>query len=66
MAKAKAKAKAKPAGVVYVVDAWDDDAQESYVRVFDSKEKAREDLARWQARRAGHDTYAGVLARRVL
>jgi hypothetical protein len=52
--------------VVYVVDAWDDDEQESYVRVFSSAEKARRDLERWQAARAGHDTYAGVVKRRVL
>jgi hypothetical protein len=57
--------KAEPA-VVYVVDAWDDDAQESYVRVFATEEKARRDLERWEAKREGHDTYAGVLKRRVL
>ena len=34
--------------VVYVVDAWDDDAQESYVRVFSTVEKAKRDLARWE------------------
>jgi len=52
--------------VVYVVDAWDDDAQESYVRVFTTSEKARLDLARWEARRKGHSLYAGVLKRQVL
>jgi hypothetical protein len=54
------------AAVVWVVDAWDDDAQESYVKVFDSAEKAQRDLERWRARRADHDTYAGVLKRKVL
>jgi hypothetical protein len=54
------------AKVVYVVDAWDDDAQESYVRVFSTAEKARRDLERWQAAREDHDTYAGVVKRRVL
>jgi hypothetical protein len=52
--------------VVYVVDAWDDDAQESYVRVFATAEKAERDLARWRAKRKGHDLYAGVLKRKVL
>jgi hypothetical protein len=52
--------------VVYVVDAWDDDAQESYVRVFTTAEKANRDLARWKAAREGHDVYAGVLKRKVL
>jgi hypothetical protein len=52
--------------VVYVVDAWDDDAQESYVRVFSTAEKAKRDLARWEAKRRGHDLYAGVLRRTVL
>jgi len=51
---------------VYVVDAWDDDAQESYVRVFATAEKAQRDLARWEARRDGHDLYSGVLRRKVL
>jgi hypothetical protein len=51
--------------VVYVVDAWDDDAQESYVRVFSTAEKARRDLERWKARRKGHDLYAGVVKRKV-
>jgi hypothetical protein len=51
---------------VYVVDAWDDDAQESYVRVFTTADKANRDLERWKAKRAGHDLYAGVLKRRVL
>jgi len=52
--------------LVYVVDAWDDDAQESYLRVFATAERARADLARWRARRPGHELYAGVVARRVL
>ncbi|HEY3356909.1 MAG TPA: hypothetical protein VGQ83_26910 [Polyangia bacterium] len=52
--------------VVYVVDAWDDDAQESYVRVFTTAEKAKQDLARWQARREGHNLFAGVLKRTIL
>ena len=51
--------------VVYVVDAWDDDAQESYVRVFATAQKARRDLERWKARRKGHDLYAGVVKRKV-
>lgn len=51
--------------IVYVVDAWDEDAQESYVRVFTSGEKARRDLLRWTARREGHSVFAGVLKRRV-
>ena len=51
---------------VYVIDAWDDDAQESYVRVFTTAEKAQRDLARWEARRAGHELYSGVLKRKVL
>ena len=51
--------------IVYVVDAWDDDAQESYVRVFTSGEKARRDLARWRAKREDHSVFAGVLRRRV-
>jgi hypothetical protein len=53
-------------GSVYVVDAWDDDAQESYVRVFTTAEKAYRDLARWEARREGHDLYSGVLRRKIL
>lgn len=56
----------EPTSYVYVVDAWDDDAQESYVRVFSSKENAARDLARWRAKRAGHDLYFGVLKRKVL
>jgi hypothetical protein len=52
--------------VVYVVDAWDDTAQESYVRVFATTEKAELDLARWRAKRKGHDLYAGVLKRKIL
>jgi hypothetical protein len=52
--------------VVYVVDAWDDDAQESYVRVFGIRLEAERDLARWRAKRKGHDLYAGVLKRKVL
>lgn len=51
--------------VVYVVDAWDDDAQESYVRVFTTSEKARRDLARWTGQCEGHSVFAGVLRRRV-
>jgi hypothetical protein len=52
--------------VVYVVDAWDDDAQESHVSVFADADDAKRALARWKKRRAGHDVYAGVLKRRVL
>jgi hypothetical protein len=52
--------------VVYVVDAWDDDAQESYVRVFSTAEKANQDLARWEAKRRRHNLFAGVLKRRIL
>ncbi len=52
--------------VVYVVDAWDDDAKESHVRVFWAAEKAEEHLARWKARREGHSLFAGVLKRVVL
>jgi hypothetical protein len=51
---------------VYVVDAWDDDEQESYVRVFTTSEKANHHLAQWKARRKGHSLFAGVLKRRVL
>jgi hypothetical protein len=47
------------------VDAWDDDAQQSYVRVFTTREKARRDLARWTGQREGHSVFAGVLRRRV-
>jgi hypothetical protein len=53
------------AAVVYVVDAWDDDAQESYVRVFTTAVKANRDLARWKAKRRKHTVYAGVLRRKV-
>ncbi len=52
--------------IVFVVDAWDDDAQESYVRVFSTAEKAARDLERWKSRRKGHDLYAGVLKRAIL
>jgi hypothetical protein len=58
--------KAAKSDVVYVVDAWDDDAQESYVRVFRTAEGAKRDLAGWQAKREGHDLYAGVIKRKVL
>jgi hypothetical protein len=51
---------------VYVVDAWDDDAQESHVRVFTTAEKAKRELERWRARRKGHNLFAGVLKRKVL
>jgi hypothetical protein len=51
---------------VWVVDAWDDDAQESYVRVFSSAEKAQRDLERWTTKRAAHNVFAGVLKRKVL
>jgi hypothetical protein len=68
------------ADVVWVVDAWDDDAQESYVKVFSTAEKAERDLeswgpaegwggrrpCKWPARREGHDLYAGVLKRKIL
>src|SRR5262249_62081345 len=50
---------------VYVVDAWDDDAQESYVRVLPSSEKARRALLRWRTKREDHSVFAGVLKRRV-
>jgi hypothetical protein len=58
----------KPAksDVVYVVDAWDDDAQESYVRVFRTAKQAERDRARWETNRQGHDLYAGVIRRKVL
>jgi hypothetical protein len=52
--------------IVYVVDAWDDDEQESYVRVFSTAAKAKDDLERWKAERKGHSVFAGVLKRRVL
>jgi hypothetical protein len=52
--------------VVFVVDAWDDDDQESYVRVFTTAEKAERDLERWRSKREGHDLYAGVLKRKIL
>jgi hypothetical protein len=52
--------------VVYVVDAWDDDAQESYVRVFTTAAKANHDLERWKLRRDGHNLFAGVVKRKVL
>jgi hypothetical protein len=55
-----------PTEHVYVVDAWDDTAQESYVKVFRTADKAKKDLAQWRAARAEHDTYAGVLKRKVL
>ena len=51
--------------IVYVVDAWDDDAQESYVKVFSTRAKAVADLERWQARRKKHGTFAGIVKRRV-
>ncbi len=51
--------------IVYVVDAWDDDAQESYVRVFSTAAKARRDLARWKAEREDHDVYAGIVKRTI-
>jgi hypothetical protein len=51
---------------VYVVDAWDDDDQESYVRVFATADKAARDLAAFKTKRKGHRVYAGVLKRRVL
>jgi hypothetical protein len=51
--------------VVYVVDAWDDDDQDSYVRVFTTSEKANRDLARWKSKRKDHSVFAGVLKRRV-
>jgi hypothetical protein len=51
---------------VYVVDAWDDDEQESHVRVFTTADKARRELARWKARRRGHNRFAGVLKRKIL
>jgi hypothetical protein len=51
---------------VYVVDAWDDDREESYVRVFSSVEKAKRDLLRWEEERLGHNTFAGIVRRKVL
>ena len=51
---------------VWVVDAWDDDAQESYVRVFATADKAHRDLERWKAKRRAHSVYAGVLKRKIL
>ena len=51
--------------VVYVIDAWDDDDQESYVRVFTTAEKANRDLARWRSRRSDHSVFAGVLKRTI-
>ena len=54
------------AQVVYVVDAWDNDAQESYVRVFTTADKANRDVERWKAKREGHEVYAGVVKRKVL
>ncbi len=53
-------------GYVYVVDAWDDDAQESHVRVFTTAEKARRELERWWAARQGHNLFAGILKRKIL
>jgi hypothetical protein len=61
----KKKAPKKSAAIVYVVDAWDDDAQESYVAVFATPAKARADLRRWRVTRAKHATYAGVMKRAV-
>ena len=58
-------AKMKPLEV-YVIDAWDDDEQESYVRVFSTAEKASRDLERWKAKRNGHSLFAGVVKRKVL
>jgi hypothetical protein len=52
--------------VVFVIDAWDDDAQESYVRVFWTVEKANRDLERWKTKREGHNLFAGIVKRRVL
>ena len=52
--------------VVYVVDAWDSDDQESYIRVFTTADKAHRDLQRWKARREAHEVYAGVVKRKVL
>ena len=51
---------------VYVVDAWDDDAQESYVRVFSTEDKAKRDLERWTEKREGHAVFAGIVKRKVL
>jgi hypothetical protein len=51
---------------VWVVDAWDDEAQESYVRVFATPEKARRDLERWSRGRKEDAVYAGVVKRKVL
>ena len=51
---------------VYVVDAWDDDEQESYVQVFSTRAKAQADLKRWQNARRDHDVYVGIMKRSVL
>ena len=51
---------------VYVVDAWDDDAQESYVRVFSTEDKAKRDIERWTEKRKGHAVYSGIVKRKVL
>jgi hypothetical protein len=51
---------------VYVLDAWDDDEQESYVRVFSSNEKAKRHLEQWTETRKGHEIYAGIVKRKVL
>ncbi len=51
---------------VYVVDAWDDDAEESHVRVLTTAEKARRELEPWKAAGSRHNLFAGVLKRRVL
>lgn len=56
----------KTGSVVYVIDAWDDDSQQSYVRVFSTAAKAREDLERWSAKRKGHSIFSEVLKRQVL
>jgi hypothetical protein len=56
----------RASAVVWVVDAWDDDAQESYVRVFATADKAHRDLERWKAKRRAHSVYAGVLKRKIL
>lgn len=51
---------------VYVVDAWDDNAQESYVRVFSTEDKAKRDLERWTEKRTGHAVFSGIVKRKVL
>jgi len=50
---------------VYVVDAWDDDARESCVRVFSTRRRPRGRREVGEEAR-GHDLYAGIVKRKVL